>query len=472
MPPDPLAAFTDVEAFRAIGHQVVDRLADYLKAVQARELPVVGLVPPAQLQQQWPPAFGPPDPAALPGLVDRWIAQAVHQHHPRYVGHQVSPPVPVAALVELVAALLNNGMAAYEAGPVSTVVERSVIRWMCDAVGYGPAADGVLTHGGSIGNLTALLVARQARAGWDAWTEGNAKGPELAVITTDQSHYCVSRSAQIMGLGDAGVIRVPTDERFRMRTDRLEDALAEAGRRGRRVFAVIASACSTSTGSFDRLPEIADFCARAGLWMHVDGAHGASLALSRKYRALVEGIERADSIVWDAHKTLLMPGLVTSVLFRDAAPSHNAFAQRAAYLFDRPDPEVQAFNLGTRTLECTKRMMALKLYATLTLYGPDAFGLWLDGLIDRALSFARMIRESPDFELALEPFCNIVCFRYRPLDDEGQDRLRERIIGSGRFYLVRTRLEGRVYLRTTVMNPLTTDDDLRALLDELRGASA
>ena len=472
----------DPDFFREQGRRLVDRLADYLHAVRRGEdFAVLPWIEPSVILDRWPAAF-PERPNSSRGTLDalfgRVIADSTHLHHPRFVGHQVTAPLPSAALAEMLAALLNNGMAVYEMGPAATAMERAVIDWLSGQIGFGPDAGGLLTSGGSVGNLTALLAARQARAGFDAWTEGSAGGPPLAVLASGQTHYCVQRAVQIMGWGAEGAVAVPVDDRFRMRPDALEAARECAMRAGRRVIAVVASAASTSTGAFDPLEPIADFCEESGLWLHVDGAHGAAAALSPKYRGLVAGIERADSVVWDAHKMMLMPALVTAVLFRDGARSYEAFAQQASYLFEGRDPSDEWFNGATRTLECTKRMMGLKLYAALTVHGTAMFSEYVTEMFDLARRFASRVAEAPDFELAVEPEANIVCFRFigspaatGPMRDSLQDELRSRVIVDGGFYLVRTALPEGVFLRVTIINPATTDADLAALLDAIREAA-
>lgn len=458
--------FFDAEWFRVQGRALVEQLADYLGS--AATLPVLPWLPPGERQARWPADFPDEPSGELSALITRVLAESNHLHHPRYVGHQVTSPLPLAALCDLVAALLNNGMAVYEMGPAATVMERSVIRWLAARAGYAQGADGFLTSGGSAGNLTALLAARQSRSGFDTWTQGVAGGPPLAILAAEQTHYCVKRSAHIMGLGSDGVVTVPVDARCRMRPDALGDALAEAERRGRRVIAVVASAGSTATGAFDPFEPIADFCQAHNLWLHVDGAHGASAVLSRKYRALTRGIERADSLVWDMHKMMMMPALCTAVLFRQSAQSYAAFTQEASYLFGgEPD-----YNGAVRTLECTKRMMSLKVYACLSLLGTRVFSDYLDGTFDLARRFAAMLEAAPDFELAVPPDGNIVCFRHTPAGaadlDALQIRARQKLVQDGSFYLVQTGLHGKTWLRTTLINPLTHDRDLAALLDAVR----
>jgi L-2,4-diaminobutyrate decarboxylase len=353
-------------------------------------------------------------------------------------------------------------------------MERSLIQWLNGRVGFDPArAGGILTHGGSAGNLTALLAARQAGTPYDVWAEGYRTPLDLCIVASDQSHYSVRRSAQILGLGSGNVLVVPTDGACRMRPGELARVLGEAAGAGRTVLAVVASAGSTATGAIDPLEAIADQCEAAGLWLHVDGAHSGAFVVSDRLRPALRGIERARSLVVDAHKMLMMPSLATAVLFRDEGHSFETFSQQATYLFDRT-PRQEWYNLAHRTLECTKRFLSLNLYVALKVLGTDFFATFVERMVALAGTFADRIAARPGWQLALRPEGNIVCFRYAPAGvadlDDLQSRLREAVIRDGSFHLVKTSLHGRTWLRTTLINPLTTEADLDALLAALEAA--
>lgn len=466
--PDPFRAAWDPEAFRALGHGMVDLLADHLASVQRREGPVLPWKEPGAALADWPPAFtaeGEGDPL---GLAARVLAASHHLQHPRYIGHQCSVPLPATAWLGALSDLLNNGSAVYEMGPAAVAMERAVVRWLCSRAGFDPlGADGVLTHGGSAGNLTALLAARQASAPYDVWEEGCRAPGEFCIVASDQAHYSVRRAAQILGLGAGGVLTVATDARFRLRLDDLQQVLDRARGEGRVVLAVVASAGSTATGAIDPLEGVADLCGARGLWLHVDGAHAGAMVVSDQLRGRLAGIARADSLVIDAHKMLLMPALATAVLFREGGRSYETFSQQASYLFDRSARQ-EWFNPAHRTLECTKRMLGLNLYAALWTLGTDFFAGFQERMQALAGRFADLLEARPGWELAVRPEANIVCFRYLPEGggdpDALQAGLRDRIIQEGSFYLVKTTLRGRTWLRTTLINPLTEDRDLEALL--------
>lgn len=442
----------DADEFRRAGHAVVDQLADYLKEVRSRG---AGPVLPAGTPEQMLARFAE-SPRDMPHLVQRIIASTTHFHHPRNLGHQVAPPLPEAALCDLVSALLNNSSAVYETSPAGSALEQHAIDRVCEVFGYEPrVASGLVVLGGSLGNLTALLAARKhAQA-----------GERAAVLVSEQAHYCVGRAAQIMGLEEGAVYRVPVDERFRMRVDALQATYERALADGRKPFVVVGSAATTATGSIDPLGSIADFAKLNGLWFHIDGAHGAALKFSRDLRHRVAGLERADSIVWDAHKLALMPALCTTVLFKDGDAPYLTFSQQAHYLYQNSKSlRERWFDGGPRTIECTRPMAALKLYALLELRGPDWLGSYVQHMCELTGRFAERIHAQASLELATSPDCNIVCFRPRSLNNEATDALRTKVNQEGEFYLVRTVLNDRVYLRTTLLNPLTTDADLDELI--------
>jgi L-2,4-diaminobutyrate decarboxylase len=323
----------------------------------------------------------------------------------------------------------------------------------------------VLTSGGAQANLTALLAARQQTAGWNIWKEGISSGPPLRILASEHAHYSVSRAAGIMGLGVDAVVKIAADDQGRMSVPALAEMHRQTAGYGARILAVVATAGCTPTGSIDPLAEIGAYCREQNLWLHVDGAHGASALLSAQNRSALRGIELADSVVWDGHKLLYMPAAVSAVLFRNPAHSYAAFAQEASYLFQGHSNEEETYNVSYRTLECTKRMMGLKLWAAFSLYGATGLGELVDKVFATARLLAEKLQSAPDFELLMPPQTNIVCFRHGSGDQSG---LRKSLVESGAFHLTQVNLHGKVWLRATLMNPFTAESDLDALLDCIR----
>jgi L-2,4-diaminobutyrate decarboxylase len=400
-----------------------------------------------------------------------------HLHHPRFVGHQNNPPLMAGMIAQICSAVINNGVAVYEMGPASMAAERNVIRYLARMIGFDDNADGIFTHGGSAGNLTALLAARQAMSDYNIWEEGVRNDRPVGIIVSDQSHYSITRNAKVIGLGGGSVIRIPYDSRYAMKTGLLSETMKQAEDRGIRVICVAANACSTATGTYDNLEEIAAFCREKKVWFHVDGAHGLGVLFSKKYRHLVRGLEHADSVVFDFHKMLLTPGLNTMVLFRDGTRSYETFAQKAGYLFEKHD-ENEWYNGAKRTLECTKTALGIVAWTVIRYYGRETLGGYVESRYDLAARFAEAIRRERDMELAVTPESNIVCFRYAPGGLSGEQlnelnrTIRREIVRSGEFYIVQTELEGVIWLRTALMNAMTEDSDLERLLNSVKRTGA
>ena len=398
----------------------------------------------------------------LPALARTILDNSNRLHHPRYMGHQVAVPMLTSVLGDLLNGVTNNGMAVYEMGPAGTAIERGVIRWMLAKA--GPAwsgGDGVLTHGGSLANLSALLAAR-AKALPDSWREGVPPG--YVFLVSEAAHYSVSRAAAILGFGSAALIKIPVDTSLRIKSDGLRAAFEVAQRAGKKVLAVIANAGATPTGAYDPLREMGIFCREKNIWLHVDGAHGASALVSDRHRALLDGIEFADSFAWDTHKLLGTSVVCGAALFRDAANLSGTYAQHAPYLFS--DMEKPGEDLSKNTFECTKAMLGLKLFFNLAAIGEKGLAAHVEHLFKRAHDFYDYIRARKGFECRCEPQSNILCFRFGS-DSALQDRIRQRIVRDGNFYITRTTIDSSAWLRIVIMNPFTEIGDIAALCDEV-----
>jgi L-2,4-diaminobutyrate decarboxylase len=280
-----------------------------------------------------------------------------------------------------------------------------------------------------------------------------------------------------LGLGTEQIIPAALDAKRRMDPNRLDETLGGLRSRGVPIVAVAAAACATPIGAFDELDEIADVCRRHDVWLHVDAAHGGALVFSDKYRHLLAGVERADSVVCDAHKMMFVPALCAMLFYRNREYRLATFHQDAPYLFDPLVPELAEYDSGVVNLECTKRSAAFGVWGLWSVLGEQIFTDMVEVAIDLARQFHTLLVQSDDFVPLHEPQCNIVAFRYVPdrlRDAPGEEvdafqlRLRRKVIESGEYYLVQSRIDGRPVLRTTMMNPLTTANDLRGLLDCLR----
>lgn len=483
---DWLRAAYDPELFRVLSQRVGSLLADHLRTVEAGQGPVLNWRPPADniaAAAEW--LHHPASTPSAADLAERWeaIVRAIlshgqNLHHPRYIGHQVPASIPLAGVLDSIGAITNQPMAIYEMGPWATAVERAVVDELGARLGFAPGSfAGFVTHGGSLANLTALLTARNVALG-DAWERGVQRpGPPPVLLTQADAHYSIARAAGILGLGADHVLRIGLDERRRMDPHALRRTLRDCRDQGRTVIAVAASCCTTPIGAFDPLTEIAPICREFGVWLHVDAAHGGGACLSARYRSLVEGIEHADSVVWDSHKMLFVPALCACVFYKDRGRRFEAFRQNAPYLFDPQAPGMADYDIGLLTVECTKRAAAFALWGVWSLFGPQLFTELIERTFSLGRTFYELLQATTDFQPLHEPQCNIQAFRYTPAElrdapartlGDFQFRLRRSLIESGEFYITATALDGVGALRVTIMNPLTTTDELAGLLEALR----
>ncbi|MFK7923773.1 MAG: aspartate aminotransferase family protein [Bacteroidia bacterium] len=465
---DALRQAYDTKSFVEVAQKLIVQLAESVQKSMLKQREEV--IPFVEANDFWETGIqtDPDNPMSIFEAVE---AQSIRLHHPRYLGHQIAPVVPMVSLAGFATMLLNNGMGTYEMGMAGTIMEREVLDIVSQAIGYEDDASGIMTSGGTLANLTALLAARQVQSDHDIWEDGYQDGERMAIMVSAEAHYSVQRAVKIMGWGEKGIIKIPVDDAFRLRPEKLSDALEQARKDGLKVIAVVGSACSTATGSFDPLDEIAAFCEAEKLWFHVDAAHGGPAVFSPTYCSLLKGIEKADSVLMDFHKMALCPALCTALIFKNGQNSYKTFAQKAAYLWEDPS-EQEWHNLGRRTFECTKQMMSLAPFILFRQFGPELLGTYVETMFELGHAFGERIVEQADFELLIDPACNIVCFRYAPdicPDLNVLNRsIRVKLRDGKRFYIVQTDVAGQLYLRCALMNPFTEIDDLQALLDEIR----
>lgn len=410
-------------------------------------------------------------------LLQVYTDNAQHLHHPHYMGHQCAAPNLGAFIADAVNGLVNNPMAIYEMGPAAAVMEKVVINWMLSKLSWlqsdtieetrnhKTGGGGVLTHGGSMANLTALSAAR-AKVAPDAWTEGTPNN--LVVLCPEVAHYSVSRAISILGLGSKAVVPIKVTDKEVMNPDYLEPALRQIESEGKQVMAVVANACATSTGLYDPLEETGLFCQQNKLWYHVDGAHGAAALISDKHKSLMKGAQLADSMIWDAHKMLRTSALCAAVLFKDHLNMLNTFRQKGGYLFF--EKEEVGIDTIENAIECTKSSLGTKLFWSLAIEGESAMVDYVDGRYDVTKIFYEHLQDTEDFECPYEPESNILCFKYLApgTNDSFQLAIRNELVKRGDFYITTTIMNGVRYLRVSVQNPDTSLKHFRKMLTAIR----
>ena len=452
--------------FRSAVAAATDALEPHLRRIERGEGPAVALPPVAAVSEQlglrrWIREGGM-DIAELGEFLEAYLGLSARLGHPDELAHQVAVPDVPAAVADLVHGATNNPMAIYEMGPAAATIEVEIVDWMLAKVGFdADRAGGVLTHGGSLANLTALLAAR-AHAAPAAWRAGAPS--DLALLAAPAAHYSVARAAGILGLGTDAIVPLPADDLDRLDATRMHEAIESAREAGRRPFALVAAACATGTGLHDDLRAAADFCREHGLWLHVDAAHGGSALLSARHRPLLSGIERANSVIWDAHKLLRVSGLCAAVLVREAGTLDSAFQQEASYLiYDR---ESEGVDLLSRAVECTKAELGLKVFLELASRGERGLGDDVASRYDLTHEVYGLLSERAGFTCPYEPETNILCFRVDGGDQE-QLRVRDALMASGEVHLSSTLLGGRRHLRIVVTSPAATRETLGRTIDAI-----
>ncbi len=472
MNPGTLKAIVDDTSLEAAAEAV--RLAvDHIELSASEAVPVTTSASGAELAARFSgplPRSGRSLGEVLESVARDVAADSILLSHPMYLGHQVSAPLPAAVWTEPVISAINNSLAVREMSPAGTALETSLVRHFTRLAGWGDEAGGTFTSGGTEATTAALMAARAAALP-GAWEDGVGADPPV-LVCGEHAHYAVTRAASILGIGRRNVVMVASSG-YRMDPAALGSTLDDLEGRGRKVMAVVATAGSTPTGSFDDLEAIGERCAERGVWLHVDGAHGASALISSRHRHRLKGLELARSLAWDPHKLLLMPLSAGMVLVRSERDLDAAFAQQAPYLFHAADGD-RVPDLGVRSLACSRRFDALKLWVAIQRYGMDGLEACHDHLVDMAAALHQKLFEHGGFELPHKPESNILCFRWlgdgmasQEALDATNGSIRERYNASGAGWITTTVLEGRRMLRVTVMNPRTTETHLDRLVSGL-----
>ena len=472
-PPEETLDPQDWEAFRGLAHQMVDQLLDAQRTV--RERPAWRPVPQeveARFREERPMKGAGAD-AAYGDFLELVLPYPTGNDHPRFWGWAGGTGSPMGMMAEMLAAGMNSVSGLFNDGAAR--VERQVVDWMKAALDMPADASGVFTSGGSVANLIALAVGRDARSGYDVTERGvGAEAGKLVLYASSETHSSIFKAAKLLGLGQDAVRVVPVDDRLEMDLTALASMVVRDREHGLRPFAVVGTAGTINTGSLDDLDGIADIAAREGLWFHVDGAFGAMAALSPETRGLVSGLARADSLAFDFHKWMYVPYEAGCVMIRDASAHRASFSVRAAYLDPLPrGTGAQPESTNQRSPQLSRGFKALKVWMMLKEHGFEKFGRLVAQNVRQATYLGGLVEAEPRLELMAPVALNVVPFRFAPRDlksaalDDVNRELLMRIQERGIAVPSHTQVRGRFTLRVCICNHRSRREDFDLLVREV-----
>jgi glutamate/tyrosine decarboxylase-like PLP-dependent enzyme len=457
--------------FRRLAAEVVALSAEYLSSLDARSVfPHTNGTETEQVFSLDLPEQGLGD-RAVADL--RQVMERARAQNGRFFGYVQGAGEPVAALGDLFASVINQNMTAWRSSPAGVTIERTVVRWLAEAVGCRGFL-GTLTGGGSAANLMGLAMARETK------TPGNEQGlwnkTAGVVYASEQIHMAVPKAVAMLGIGRENLRYIPCDDSYRMIPSELERAIREDEERGRPAISVVASAGTVNTGAVDPLREIAEIAHGHGIWMHVDGAYGALAALAAPEK--FDGLNLVDSLSLDPHKWLYQPLDCGCLLYRDVEKARRTFRYTGTYAKQLSSDPIEGFAFFEELIELSRRFRALKLWLSFRYHGLASFRAAIQRDLDHAQRLARSIDGSPLLERLAPVDLSAVCFRHlvsREAAEEERNRfnleLLKRIIGRGKIYLSNEELQGKFCLRACIVNYLTKDSDIDTVVPEVLAAA-
>lgn len=464
------------DEFRRAGHDLVDRIADFLGTL--RDRPLTSGETPAEIRallgRSPLPASGTAPAALLPNTARLLFDHSLFNGHPRFMGYITSSAAPLGALAELLAASVNPNVGGWELSPVASEIEAQTVRWVAELVGYPADCGGLLVSGGNMANFVCFLAGRRAMLGEPARTQGLPRGATaLRVYASAGTHTWIQKACDLFGFGTDAIGWIPTDHEQRMRPDLLRERLRMDLARGDRPIMVVATAGSVSTGAVDPIRELAEICREHGVWFHVDGAYGAPAAVLPDAPDDLHALALADSLAVDPHKWLYAPLEAGCVLVREPRLLNDAFGYTPAYYrFDTEgdEPPINYYELGPQN---SRGFRALKVWLALRQSGREGYVRMIGDDCRLAESLHGHVAAHPELEAATLGL-SITTFRYVPRDLRGTDAaepylntLNETLLArlklGGEAFVTNAVLDGRFLLRACIVNFRTTEADVAAI---------
>jgi glutamate/tyrosine decarboxylase-like PLP-dependent enzyme len=452
-----------------LGRAALDWALRYF--AEQTELPVYPTISASELTARLSSPL-PDDPQTAADVMadfDHVARYGRHNGHPRMFGYVQSSGSFAGAVADLLASAINQNVTSWRSAPAATTIEHQVIEWLKMIVGFDPKGEGVLLSGGSFANFAGLATALRASTDLDLNQRGVAALPgRPRIYTSEMSHMSMPKAASMLGVGKDAIVRIPVDASLRMKADALREQLHADRAAGFHPVCAVATAGDVNTGAIDPLDEIAEVCADARLWLHVDGSYGALAARSPHVKGEMAALGRADSLSLDPHKWLYAPLDVGCLLVRNAAALRRAFSEGAGYIDVVADRDMSEFAYWDHSPELSRRFRALKIWFLLKIHGRRAIQAAIDGNIAVAHHLAAAIDASDDFERLAPAPLSIVCFRYRKGDDAFNKALMVEVQRDGESYVSNATIGGRFALRACIVNFRTRPADADRLLASIR----
>jgi glutamate/tyrosine decarboxylase-like PLP-dependent enzyme len=464
----------DWEKMRILSHRMLDDMLTYLQNIRSEPS---GPPPQKAIEEICVPLTqeGEGEEKVYEVFQQSILPYTLPNTRPRFWGGVLSTGSPYGMLVEMVRAGMNSPQEAFFA---EAYVHKQVINWIKEMLGFPEEAGGVLVSGGSEANFTGLAVARNAKAEVDMKAKGlQGLGRKMTLYCSDETHDCLERSVELLGLGNEALRWIPTDDDCRIRLDTLKKAIEDDRKRNNHPFCIIGCAGTVNSGAFDDLNALADLAKKENMWFHVDGAFGAWVKLSKTHRQLADGMERADSLAVDLHKWMYMPYGIACTLVKDQLAHYSAFVygRDAIYLKSAFDQvKEQIVNPHSLALPLSRSFTSLKAYMLLRAYGKNKYRNLIQQNINQTKYLAELIRKEPEMEITAPVVSNVVCFRYKPkgLTEPELEKLNKMIcndLNQMSFWMVSdTTIKGRYMLRICNVNHRSQKQDFDFLVNEVR----
>jgi aromatic-L-amino-acid decarboxylase len=461
------------DEFREAGHYLVDYITNYLQDIENK--PLFPNVEPSFLYDLFDESI-PDDPQSLneiqKTLEKKMVPYCTHVNHPGYMGLITPSPNAAGILGDFLASALNQNIGAYSIGPSAVAIERRVIRWLNDLIGYDEKAGGNLTSGGMMANFIGLKLARDFTSNDTIQHEG-MQG-KWAVYVSEERHVSVDKSVDAVGIGRNNLRSLPTNDKFQLQIDALEEAIHRDKKSGILPMCIVGLAGTTNLGAVDNLEALHKIAQREHCWLHVDAAYGGGMLLSEKYPGLLKGLQLADSVTIDPHKWFYAPLDAGAILVKDHQRLTTSFGIQHAYLTDQTEQKQERYQFYVHGFEQSKRFRSLKVWMSFKHYGKQKIGSWIDKNIEQAKHLHRLVNKDKDFESATEPVMSAICIRYKAGSmPEGQftalhHEVAGRIEKNGRFWFATTQLKGKTWFRINPVNINTTIEHMDQLFELLK----